>query len=250
MASYKVRSFQDCKYFISTQSFLKLYPVLESLQNSRGRFIHVIGAPGTGKSANLYSTLALLDLNVYEAFLFLDSVKLTSDEVWDQFWTTLQEDLGARTRDEIYHRAAQYDLVLFADIFLDSEFVDEDKVGLGLWTEEHGPKTITFYLRVLGEYLKHRKDLKQVNIVTQTAWILKYRGVKYDLLTDFYLLSWILVYLLKLFFEVVRISYTEEEIIKIVKNYEPHCREEDIRVCIKKYGCRPRFILEALEKVR
>lgn len=248
MASYKVRSFQDCEYFIRTRSFLKLYPVLESLKNNRGRFIHVIGAPGTGKSANLYSTLALLDLNVYEAFLFLDSVKLTPDEVWDQFWVTLQEDLGAKTPDEIYQKAAQYDVVLFADIFLDPEYVQKDKVGLGLWTEEHGPKTITFYLRVLGEYLKHRKDLKNINIVTQTAWILKYRGVKYDLLTDFYLLSWILVFLLKIFFEVVRISYTEEEIIQIIRNYEPHCSEENIRSLIKRYGCRPRFILEALEK--
>jgi hypothetical protein len=248
MANYKVRSCRDCEYFISTQSFLKLYPVLESLKNTRGRFIHVIGAPGTGKSANIYSTLAMLDLNIYEAFLFLDSVYLSPDEVWEQFWTTLMEDLGAETRDEIYQKAAQYDLVLFADIFLDSEFVHEDKVGLGLWTEEHGPKTVTFYLRVLGEYLKHRKDLKNVNIVTQTAWILKYRGVKYDLLTDFYFLSWILVFLLKMFFEVVRISYTEEEMVKIVKCYEPHCTEEEIITLIKKFGCRPRFILEALEK--
>ena len=103
-------------------------------------------------------------------------------------------------------------------------------------------------MRVLGEYLKHRKDLKKINIVTQTAWILKYRGVKYDLLTDFYLLSWILVFLLKIFFEVVRISYTEEEIIQIIRNYEPHCSEENIRSLIKRYGYRPRFILEALEK--
>lgn len=248
MASYKVRSFQDCEYFIQTRSFLKLYPVLESLKNTRGRFIHVIGAPGTGKSANLYSTLALLDLKDYEAFLFLDSVKLTPDDVWDQFWTTLQDDLGAETHDEIYQKAAQYDVVLFADIFLDPEYVQEDKVGLGLWTEEHGPKTVTFYFRVLGEYLKHRQDLKKINIITQTAWILKYRGVKYDLLTDFYLLSWVLVFLLKIFFEVVRISYSEEEIIRIIQNYDAHCSEEEIRNLIKKYGCRPRFILEALEK--
>ncbi len=247
MASYKVRSFQDCEYFIRTQSFLKLYPVLESLKNTRGRFIHIIGAPGTGKSANIYSTLAILDLNVYEAFLFLDGVELTPHEVWDQFWTTLMKDLGVKTRDEVYHMAAQYDLVLFADVFMDPEYVHEGKVGLGLWTEEHGPKTITFYLRVLGEYLKHRKDLKKINIITQTAWILKYRGVKYDLLTDFYLLSWILVFLLERFFEVVRISYSEEEIIQIIRNYNPHCSEEDIRNLIKKYGCRPRFILEDLE---
>jgi hypothetical protein len=248
MASYKVRSFQDCEYFIRTRSFLKLYPVLESLKNTRGRFIHVIGAPGTGKSANIYSTLALLDLNVYEAFLFLDSVKLTPDEVWEQFWATLMKDLGTENRADIYQQAAQYDLVLFADIFLDPEYVYEDKVGLGLWTEEHGPKTVTFYLRVLGEYLRHRKDLKEINIVTQTAWILKYRGVKYDLLTDFYILSWILVFLLQVFYEVVRISYTEDEVVQIIKNYDPHCNEEDIRYLIKKYGCRPRFILEALEK--
>jgi len=248
MASYKVRSFQDCAYFTKTRSFLKLYPVLEGLKHSRGRFIHVIGAPGTGKSANLYSTLALLDLKVYEAFLFLDSVELTPDEVWDQFWATLHEDLGAESRDDVYQEAAQYDVVLFADIFLDPEYLLEDKVGLGLWTEENGPKTVTFYTRVLWEYLRHRQDLKNINIVTQTAWILKYQGVKYDLLTDFYILSWILVFILKIFFEVVRISYSEEEIIRIIRNYHSHCSEEEIKNLINKYGCRPRFILEALKK--
>lgn len=85
-------------------------------------------------------------------------------------------------------------------------------------------------------------------MVSQTAWILKFRGVKYDLLTDFYFLSKILVFLLKLRFDVVEISYSKEEIRKIIRNHPLAGSDEEIEQLIKKYGKRPRFIFEALDK--
>jgi hypothetical protein len=78
--------------------------------------------------------------------------------------------------------------------------------------------------------------------------MVKIKGVKYDLLTDFSIISQIFVFILKLFFDVVRISYSESETIEIIKNKFKFVDEEKIRLCIKKYGNKPRFILEALEK--
>ena len=54
--------------------------------------------------------------------------------------------------------------------------------------------------------------------------------------------------ILKLFFEVIEIKYSEEETIKIVKSHFEGIRESEIKHYIKKYGCRPRYILEAIEK--
>jgi len=53
---------------------------------------------------------------------------------------------------------------------------------------------------------------------------------------------------LKLFFEVVEISYSESEIIDIVKKRTPDVEEEEIRSYIERYGNRIRFILKAIEK--
>jgi hypothetical protein len=47
---------------------------------------------------------------------------------------------------------------------------------------------------------------------------------------------------------VVVISYTKEEMIKIVKSYYDFLSDEEIETYIKKYGNRPRFIFEALER--
>jgi hypothetical protein len=96
--------------------------------------------------------------------------------------------------------------------------------------------------------LKHRRDLEDINLIIQTALMVKINDVKYDLLTDFFILSQIFVFILKLFFDVIRISYTEKETIEIVKKKFNLDDEKKIRLCIKKYGYKPRFILEALEK--
>jgi hypothetical protein len=247
MVNHKVFSAKDNKSFIKTTSFYELYSILKTLKTSKGRFVLVLGAPGTGKSANIYQTLSLLDLDVYDAFLFIDTDS-KPQEVYKIFWDTLKEDMGIKSRKEIYKKAGEYDLILFADPFLDSEYIDRDKVGLGLWTEENGPSTFPFYFKVLFEYIKHYMDLKNVNVVAQTSWVLKFRGVRYDILTDFNFLSKILVFLLKKLFEVVLISYTKEEMIKIVRSRPGAGNDEKIKKYIKKHGNRPRFIFEALDK--
>ncbi len=247
MSNHKVLSSEDNGHFIKTQSFKELFNLLKTLKRGQGRFIHVMGTPGTGKSANIYQSLSQLDLNVYDAFLFID-IDSTSSEVLDIFWDTIQRDMGVTSHKEIYEKASTYDLVLFADRFLDSEYLDPDKVGLGLWTEKHGPSTFPFYFRILLEYIKNRNKLKNINVITQTSWVLKFRDVRYDILTDFGLFSRFLVFLIKQLFEVVIISYSHDEVIKIVRNHPLAGNDEEIEDYIKKYGNRPRFIFEALEK--
>ncbi|MGZ7135441.1 MAG: hypothetical protein ACXVHY_06155 [Methanobacterium sp.] len=223
--------------------------MLKNLKKSKGHFVLVMGAPGSGKSANIYQALLNLDLNVYDAFLFID-IDSKPVDVFRIFWDTLEDDMGVESREEIYKKAGEYDMILFADPFLDSEYIDHDKVGLGLWTEEHGPSTFPFYFRVLYEYLKHYKDLKKVNVVAQTSWVLKFRGVRYDILTDFNFLSKILVFFLKKLFNVVFISYSREEMVEIVRSHPNAGSDEKIEKSIRKYGKRPRIIFEALDKER
>ena len=247
MFNHKVLSVKDNGSFVKTTSFYELCSILKTLKKSKGHFLLVLGTPGTGKSANIYQALFLLDLSVYDPFLFID-IDSKPDEVYKIFWDTLKEDMGVKSRKEIYKNASRYDLVLFADHFLDSEYFDHDKVGLGLWTEENGPSTFYFYFKVLIEFLKHYNNLKNVNVVAQTAWVFKFRGVRYDILTDFSFLSKILVFLVKKLFEVVLISYTNEEMIEIVRSYNKDLGEDEIKKYIQKYGNRPRFIFEALDK--
>ena len=247
MTNHKVLSAEDNRSFIKTKSFYKLYSKLKTLKKSKGHFLLVLGTPGTGKSANIHQAISLLDLNIHDAHLFIDTDSKPGD-VFKIFWDILNEDMGVKTKEDAYKRARKYDLVLFADSFLDSEHIDPDKMGLSLWTEENGPRTFSLYFRVLYEYIKHYRDLKKINIVAQTSWVIKFRGVRYDILTDFKIISKILVFLLKSLFDVVIISYSKEETIKIVRNHPNAGSEEEIEKYIKKYGNRPRFIFEALDR--
>lgn len=248
MEKYKVKSPEDGKVFVVTRAYQKLYQKFRNLKKEKGRIIHVIGSPGTGKSANIYSALNNLDLNIYDAILLMDGVEKSSREVFKEFFTTLKDDLGVESDAEVYQKASEFDAVLFADKFHDSQFLDESKVGLSMWTDYKSIKSFPFYLLCIIEYVKHRKALKKVNIIIQTAWTVRIKGVKYDLFTDFSILSRIMAGMLKLFFEVVEISYSESETIKIVKHIMGDVEEDQIRLCIEKYGCKPRFICTALEK--
>jgi ABC-type dipeptide/oligopeptide/nickel transport system ATPase component len=234
--------------FVFTKSFREIYRIFLSLKVSKGRFILIIGAPGSGKSANIYSALKILDLNIYDPTFFLDDVKVGSKKVYQEFFRSLKDDLGVKTNKEVYRKVKEYDAVLLADKILDSEFLDQRKVGIGLWSEYKCILAFPFYILVFFQYLKHRKDLEDINLITQTSLMVIIKEVKYDLLTDFSILSQILVFILKFFFDVVRISYSEEETIKIIKNKFRSVNEEKIRLYIKKYGNKPRFIFEALEK--
>ncbi len=248
MADYKVQSEADNHDFVYTRSFRKIYNMFRSLKNRKGRFVLIIGSPGTGKSANIYSALKVLDLDVYDPTLFLDHHDMSSSEVFDEFYKTLRKDLGVSTNDEVYQKVQDYDVVLLADKILDSEYLDKDKVGLSLWSLNKGFDTFPFYFGILMEYFRHRRDLKKINVVIQTAFVFRFRGVKYDLLTDFYIISQIFVFIITRFFEVIRISYTQEETLKIVKSNFKTVDDQQIKMFIKECGCKPRFIFERLEK--
>jgi hypothetical protein len=84
--------------------------------------------------------------------------------------------------------------------------------------------------------------------VLQTAWRIYINGKKHDIFTDLGLLSRIIVNLLKMLFDVVEISYSEKETINIVKMHIENDDEDTIKPCIQKYGRKPRFICDALEK--
>ena len=49
------------------------------------------------------------------------------------------------------------------------------------------------------------------------------------------------------FFEVVEISYSEEETVKIVRHHFKDIDNEKVEFYIKKYGNKPRYIMDALE---
>lgn len=89
-----------------------------------------------------------------------------------------------------------------------------------------------------GIYLKHRRGFQKTNIIFQTLWRIYFLGRKYDAFTDMGLVSWVLVKVLELFFEVVEVSYSEEETVKIVKKHV-NASEMEIKKLIKRYGFKP-----------
>lgn len=244
---YKVKSRHDNKDFIHTQSYNKIHESLSNLKNHKGRVVLITGSPGTGKSSNVYYSLSETDLKVFEPTLLLEDINMSSSDVFNEFYKTLRGELKVKTNEEVYKKVQSFDAVLLADKILDSEFIDEKKVGISLWTLNKGFGAFYFYLKVFTEYLINRRYLKNINLIIQTSLVFCFRGIKYDLLTDFYFISEIFILILKLFFDVIRVSYTEEETLKIVKNNFKDIEEENIKIYIEKYGCKPRFIFEALE---
>ncbi len=247
MVKYKVKSQDENDNFIITASYLKLYEVFQSLKTQKGHFIHVIGSPGTGKSSNIYHALSDLNLKVYDVVLLLDGTQKSSKDVFKEVFKSIKSDMGAKTKRDIYKKVSEYDALLFADKFLDSEFLDPQKVGLSKWVDYKGIKSFPFYIMCYFEYLRHKKELKKTNIILHHSWIIKINKIKYDLLTDFGLISKAIVSILNLSFEVVEISYSELETVEIVKSHVKDIDENTIKLYIQKYGCRPRFILEALK---
>ena len=248
MEKYKVSSACDNELFLITDCYLKLCKVMESLKKSKGKIVHVIGAPGTGKSANIYHAINDLNLNVYDMKFRLKSANASSKQVFNAMFEGLGEDLGVESKEEIYRKLSEYDTVLIADSFHDLHNLDPNYVGFSKWTYHAGFKAIYFYLLCIAEYIKHRKYFKNINIILQTAWRIHIMGKKYDLFSDLGLFSKILVKILNIFFDVVEICYSEKEIIKIVKMHVKDADIESIKLYIQKYGHKPRFICDALKK--
>lgn len=250
MEKYKVSSNKDNQHFLRTHSYIELYNLFKKLKNNKGNIIHVIGAPGTGKSANIHNALSNTDLSVYDLKFKLNNINASSKEVFNAIFETIAEDLEIKSREEIYKELSNYDAVLIADSYHDSHLSGKNSAGFSQWADKNGIKTFYFYLLCINEYLKHRKEFKRINIIFQTAWRVYIRGKKYDIFTDFGILSALIKIILKIFFQTVEISYSQAEIINIVKMHIKDADEAIIKKYIQKYGFKPRFICDALEKNR
>ncbi len=248
MDRYKVKSSKDNQVFFVTDCYKRLCEIFETLKTGKGKIIHVVGAPGTGKSANIFHALQKTDLNIYNAKFSLKFDGESSKEVFNKLFKDLSNDLGVKTKKDGYKRLSEYDCVLIADSFHDSHNLNDNKIGFSQWTDKAGFKAFYFYLLCIKEYFKNKKYFEKINLVFQTAWKIRIRGKKYDIFTDFSFLSKILVKLLNMFFIVVEISYSEKETIDIVRMHINDADAEMIKLHIKKYGHKPRFICNALEK--
>lgn len=246
MEMFKVNTCSDNGTFIVTDSYKNLYNKFKGLKNSRGRIIHVIGAPGTGKSTNIYAAMNELDLNFYDVKLRLKNPNAGAREVMDQVYSDMKTDLKFRSKDELYQELAGYECLIIADKFHDAHLINNKTIGYSLWTKTKGISSFKFYLLCMVEYLSNWKNYREINLVFQTAWRVNIGKKKYDLFSDFGIFSRICRGVLKIFFEVVQISYTKEETIRIVQSYVD-ASDETINKFIDKYGKKPRLICQAIE---
>jgi hypothetical protein len=247
MDGYKINRHEDIKNFVATHSYNQLLETFQRLPKDKGHIIHVVGAPGTGKSTNIYTAIEELDLNFYKVKLALPSRDLDSRDVFNLMIESIKEDLRISSSNHILPYLGKFDAVLFVDQFHDSHLIHEDKVGFSQWTDSNTFKPLNFYLTCINEYLKRRRGFKNINMVLQTAWRIRLGGEKRDIFTDIGPFSSLAVALLGVPFEVVEISYSEEETINIVKSHLSDAETDDIRYYIKKYGNKPRFICQAIK---
>jgi hypothetical protein len=248
MDKYKINSIDENKPFLITDCYIKLCKILKTLKKGKGNIVHVIGAPGTGKSANIFQAVNETDLNIYNVKFSLKSGDESSKEVFNKIFEDLAKDLGLKSREDIYRKLSEFDAVLIADSFHDSHIFSPKEFGFSQWTDKTGFRSFYFYLLCIMEYFKNRKYFKNMNILLQTAWRIRIRGKKYDIFTNFGFFSKIIINILKLFFRVVEISYSKKETFEIVRMHVEDADIETIKGCIEKYGCKPRFICHALEK--
>jgi hypothetical protein len=246
MDRFKINSKSDNGTFFVTESYKKLYNTLKSFKTTRGRIVHVIGAPGTGKSTNIYAAINELGLDVYDVGLNIKDANLSSNQIFDQVFIEMKQFLNAESKGEVYKNLSKYDALLFADKFHDAHLIDSETVGFSLWTKKKGLSSFKFYLLCINEYLQNRKEYSRINILLQTAWRVKIRGKKYDLFSDFGMLSGLFVYLMERFFEVVEIKYSNQETIEIVQKHV-NADEKTIAYLMDKYGNKPRIICYELE---
>lgn len=248
MENFKVNTSKDDEHFVITQSYKQLYQELKKLKKERGRLIHILGAPGTGKSANIFHAAGELGLKVYNVKLNLLRKDASPKAVFEAMFNGLNDDLKLESREELYKRLRNFDMVLIADAFHDSHLQNPNAVGFSQWTNQVGLKAFPFYLMCIKEYTKYRKDFQKINLVFQSSWRVHIGGKKYDLFSDLGILSRILVFILGKIFTTIEISYSQDETVKIVKNHIPQADDKTILSYIKKYGYKPRFICDVLEK--
>ncbi|WBF10474.1 ATP-binding protein [Methanothermobacter marburgensis] len=241
---YKVNSVSDNSVFVETESYRRLLEALEVIRESRGNILHVVGAPGTGKSANLYRGIQEVGLDVYEVPCNLESADVDADYVFRHLLDEMKAELGADNRGDLYSKLAEFDAVVFADRFHDSHDFSEF-TGFSQWTATAGSETLKFYLKCILEYIRNTRKFSNMNIIFQTAWRFYFRGKKLDIFTDIPILSSVLFHSLRIPFTAVRIDYTVTETLNIIKAHSG-ADEEEIRRYIELYGCRPRTVLEKM----
>nr|WP_319372901.1 hypothetical protein [uncultured Methanobacterium sp.] len=247
MNEYKIKDPEENQTFVVTPSYKNLLSTFQKLTDHRGSIVHVVGAPGTGKSTNIYAAGTELGLNLYEVKLPLPSLDLNSRDVFNWMIKSMKTDLGVKSHENLFDVLKRFDVVLFADKFHDYHLINEECAGFSQWTDYAGFKSFNFYLMCIYEYLRHRNDFKDMNMVLQTAWRIHRGGMKKDLFTDMGPFSRLAVLLLEIPFEVVEISYSEEETINIVKSHLSDTADDEIKYYIKKYGNKPRFICQAIK---
>jgi hypothetical protein len=247
METYKINRQEEIRNFVPTRSYYYLLETFKELKEVKGEIFHVIGAPGTGKSTNIYKSIEELDLNVYELKLPLSCLDSTSRDVFELMIQSIREDLQITSSEHVLPYLGKFDMILFADKFHDAHMVHKNKFGFSQWTDHKGLKSLNFYLICIYEYLKHRRDFKNINIVLQTAWRVHCGGKKKDLFTDLGFLSELMVKILGVPFTVIKISYSEKETINIVKSHLRDADPDEIKQYIKKYGMKPRFICQKIE---
>lgn len=247
MEKFKIHSSANSHNFTVTNSYRKIYKIFKMLKNKKGKIIHVTGAPGTGKSANIYFALNQLDLSVYNVKFEIQNKNMSSKEVFNSVYSGLKHDLDLKKGENVYKRLSQFDVVLIADAFHDSHLENQEVIGYSQWVTQAGFKSIHFYLLCIGEYLRHHKDFKKINLVLQTTWRIYIGGKKYDLFSELGIFSKFIVFILQRIFIVIEISYSDDEIVEIVKKHLPSADDNYIMAYIKKYGPKPRFICRALE---
>lgn len=247
MGNFKIHCRDENEKFIPTRSYQELLRHFSKFKKQHGIILHVVGAPGIGKSTNIYQASQEIGLKVYEACLILNSEKMSPKVVFDLTLDFMKKDLGIKTDLALYRKLKEFDMVLFADRFHDYHRIDPATVGFSQWTANKGWSAVPYYWYCMKEFLKQKNEFRYLNIVFQTSWSVHLGGRKRDLFTELGLISRISLFLLKIPFQVVEISYSPLETITIVKSHFHNVDEDRIKKKIALYNCKPRFICEALK---
>ena len=91
MGKYKINSAIDNCIFVVTEPFLKLCNIFKTLKSNHGKIIHVVGAPGTGKSANIYDAIEKQGLNVYDVKSPIKDMNISSQKVFNGVYNGFKE---------------------------------------------------------------------------------------------------------------------------------------------------------------
>jgi Cdc6-like AAA superfamily ATPase len=247
MGNFKINCGDENQNFIPTQSYQELLRSFAKLKKQRGNILHVVGAPGVGKSANIYQASAEVGLIVYEASLILNNEDVQPKRVFELTLNSVKNDLGVKTDRELYSKLEEFDMILIADRFHDSHLLNPDTVGFSQWSANKGWSAYPYYWYCLEEYLKRKNEFRNLNVVFQTSWRVYLGGRKRDLFTELGIISKISIGLLKIPFQVVEIAYSPLETINIVKSHFHYVDEDRIKKGIDLFDCKPRFICEALK---